>query len=79
MTREIWAQKDRLWKEQVLRLVLEQHTLSQISMMADTPFTELCPSVSALVQRACPHDEYISPNEDDRLGWYAAAAEARNK
>ena len=34
MTREIWAQKDRLWKEQVLRAVLKQHTAEQISMMA---------------------------------------------
>ncbi len=79
MTREIWAQKDRSWKEQVLRAVLEQHTAEQVSMMADTSFTALSPSVQVLMQRACPHDQYISPFEDDRLEWYKAAAEARNK
>ena len=73
MTREIWAQKDRLWKEQVLRAALKQHTAEQISMMADTSFAAL------MVRRACPHGEYISPFEDDRIEWYKAAADARNK
>lgn len=79
MTREIWAQKDRLWKEQVLRAVLKQHTAEQISMMADTSFAALSLSVQELVRRACPHGEYISPFEDDRIEWYKAAADARNK